>query len=124
MADGTEVADQRQAQAPKWTANLFSELSVTDSLVWRVDVDYKSEYRFSDGHDVTAPSTTLVNSELALSFGQWVTTLWVQNAFDKTYYTRGFGGFSNDPRDEYAFDEPYYQLGNGRQFGLTVKYAF
>lgn len=124
LADGTEVADQRQAQAPKWTANLFSELSVTDSLVWRVDVDYKSEYRFSDGHDVTAPSTTLVNSELALSFGQWVTTLWVQNAFDKTYYTRGFGGFSNDPRDEYAFDEPYYQLGNGRQFGLTVKYAF
>ncbi|BFT31022.1 TonB-dependent receptor [Alteromonas sp. D210916BOD_24] len=124
LADGTEVAEQRQAQAPKWTANLFSELSLTDNLVWRVDVDYKSEYRFSDGHDVTAPSTTLVNSEVALTSGQWVTTLWIQNAFDKTYYTRGFGGFSNDPRDEYAFNEPYYQLGNGRQFGLTVKYAF
>jgi iron complex outermembrane recepter protein len=71
-----------------------------------------------------APSTTLVNSELLIENGPWQTSLWIQNAFDRTYYTRGFGGFSNDPRDEYAFNEPYYQLGNGRQYGVTVKYEF
>lgn len=124
LADGTEVSEQRQAQSPKWTANLYSEYALTDSMLWRVDVDYKSEYRFSDGHDVTSPSTTLVNSEIVVLHGDWQTSLWVQNAFDREYYTRGFGGFSNDPRDEYAFDEPYYQIGNGRQFGVTVKYAF
>ncbi|WP_394222030.1 TonB-dependent receptor [Alteromonas gracilis] len=124
LADGTEVSEQRQAQSPKWTANFYSEYALTDTVMWRVDVDYKSEYRFSDGHDVTSPSTTLVNSEIVVSHGDWQTSLWVQNAFDREYYTRGFGGFSNDPRDEYAFDEPYYQLGNGRQFGVTVKYAF
>ena len=124
LADGTEVAEQRQAQSPKWTANLYSEYALTDTMLWRVDVDYKSEYRFSDGHDVTAPSTTLVNSEIVVLHGDWQTSLWVQNAFDREYYTRGFGGFSNDPRDEYAFEEPYYQIGNGRQFGVTVKYAF
>ncbi|MFZ8201037.1 TonB-dependent receptor [Alteromonas portus] len=124
LADGTEVAEQRQAQSPKWTANLYSEYALTDTMLWRVDVDYKSEYRFSDGHDVTAPSTTLVNSEIVVFHGDWQTSLWVQNAFDREYYTRGFGGFSNDPRDEYAFEEPYYQIGNGRQFGVTVKYAF
>ena len=124
LADGTEVTEQRQAQSPKWTANLYSEYALTDTMLWRVDVDYKSEYRFSDGHDVTAPSTTLVNSEIVVLHGDWQTSLWVQNAFDREYYTRGFGGFSNDPRDEYAFEEPYYQIGNGRQFGVTVKYAF
>ena len=124
LADGTEVSEQRQAQSPKWTANLYSEYALTDNMLWRVDVDYKSEYRFSDGHDVTSPSTTLVNSEIMVLHGDWQTSLWVQNAFDREYYTRGFGGFSNDPRDEYAFDEPYYQIGNGRQFGVTVKYAF
>ena len=124
LADGSEVSEQRQAQSPKWTANLYSEYALTDNMLWRVDVDYKSEYRFSDGHDVTSPSTTLVNSEIVVLHGDWQTSLWVQNAFDREYYTRGFGGFSNDPRDEYAFDEPYYQIGNGRQFGVTVKYAF
>ena len=124
LADGTEVSEQRQAQSPKWTANLYSEYALTDNMLWRVDVDYKSEYRFSDGHDVTSPSTTLVNSEIVVLHGDWQTSLWVQNAFDREYYTRGFGGFSNDPRDEYAFDEPYYQIGNGRQFGVTVNYAF
>ena len=124
LADGTEVSEQRQAQSPKWTANLYSEYALTDTILWRVDVDYKSEYRFSDGHDVTAPSTTLVNSEIVVLHGDWQTSLWIQNAFDREYYTRGFGGFSNDPRDEYAFNEPYYQIGNGRQFGITVKYAF
>ena len=124
LADGTEVTEQRQAQSPKWTANVYSEYALTDTMLWRIDVDYKSEYRFSDGHNVTAPSTTLVNSEIVVLHGDWQTSLWVQNAFDREYYTRGFGGFSNDPRDEYAFDEPYYQIGNGRQFGVTVKYAF
>ncbi|APD85552.1 TonB-dependent receptor [Alteromonas sp. Mex14] len=124
LADGTEVSEQRQAQSPKWTANLYSEYALTDDVLWRVDVDYKSEYRFSDGHDVTAPSTTLVNSEIVVLHGDWQTSLWIQNAFDREYYTRGFGGFSNDPRDEYAFEEPYYQIGNGRQFGINVKYAF
>lgn len=124
LADGTEVSEQRQAQSPKWTANLYSEYVLTDDVLWRVDVDYKSEYRFSDGHDVTAPSTTLVNSEIVVLHGDWQASLWIQNAFDREYYTRGFGGFSNDPRDEYAFEEPYYQIGNGRQFGITVKYAF
>ena len=124
LADGTEVSEQRQAQSPQWTANLYSEYALTDDVLWRVDVDYKSEYRFSDGHDVTAPSTTLVNSEIVVLHGDWQTSLWIQNAFDREYYTRGFGGFSNDPRDEYAFEEPYYQIGYGRQFGITVKYAF
>lgn len=123
-ADGEYVSKQRQAQAPKYTANLFSELWLTDSLVWRADMDFKDEYRFSDGHDETAPATTLYNTDITWVKGMLRTTLWVKNVFDKTWYTRGFGGFSNDPRDYYEFAEPYYQLGDGRQFGVTARFQF
>lgn len=124
QADGTVIAKQQQAQAPKYTANLQSLFAITDALLWNVEVDYTDNYRFSDGHNVEAPSRALVHTQLSWSQGDWETSLWVNNIFDRTYYTRGFGGFSNDPRDFYAFEEPYYQLGNGRQTGVTVRYQF
>ncbi|MEI8648791.1 hypothetical protein P4S73_14335 [Paraglaciecola sp. Hal342] len=40
--------------------------------------------------------------------------------FDRTYYVRGFGGFNNDPREGYVTPEPYYQLGDGRQVGISA----
>ncbi len=123
-AKGEFVEEQRQAQAPRWTANLFSEVWLTDELSWRAEADFKDRYRFSDGHDVMSPSATLFNTQLHWEQENWSTTVWVKNLFDKTYYVRGFGGFSNDPRDNYAFDEPYYQLADGRQFGVTFNYRF
>lgn len=123
-ADGTVVEEQRQAQAPEYTGNLFSEVLLHSDWLWRLTIDYKDEYRFSDGHDVTSPSTTLVNTEVVWTQPDWQTTLWVRNVFDEEYYVRGFGGFSNDPRDGYFPNEPYYQLGDGRQVGITVRYQF
>jgi outer membrane receptor protein involved in Fe transport len=124
QADGTVVAKQRQAQSPKFTGNFYSQLMLGQQWQWNLDIDVKDEYRFSDSHDVTSPFTVLVNSEIIWSQDQWQASLWVKNALDRTYYVRGFGGFSNDPRDYYAFDEPYYQLGDGRQFGLSARYEF
>lgn len=123
-ADGTVVEEQNQAQSPNYTVNLFSELILSDSWLWRVDLDVKDEHRFSDGHDELSPFTALVNSQLVWSTGQWEASVWVKNALDREYYVRGFGGFSNDPRDEYAFVEPYFQLGAERQFGLTLSYQY
>lgn len=123
-AKGDLIAKQKQAQAPEYSANLYSDVALSENWSWRVDIDYKDEYRFSDGHDVTNPATTLVNTDLVWFSGEWQTTLWAKNLFDKTYYVRGFGGFSNDPRDYYETPQPYYQLGDGRQFGITVRYQF
>lgn len=126
-AKGEFIAEQEQAQAPSWTASVFSELQLARQWAWRVDVDYKDRYRFSDGHDVTAPSTVLVGTQLQWDNDHWYASLWANNLLDRTYYVRGFGGFSNDPRDGesgYATPQPYYQLGDGRQFGLTVGLRF
>lgn len=126
-ARGDFIDEQQQAQAPRWTANLYSRVLISDSWSWQADVDFKDRYRFSDGHDVMSPSATLVNTQLKWEQRNWYASVWANNVFDKTYYVRGFGGFSNDPRDGefgYATPEPYYQLGTGRQYGVTVGYQF
>lgn len=124
QADGTVLLEQQQAQAPKYTGNIMSQYDISSTLRFNVELDYSASYRFSDGHNVTAPSRTLVHSQLTWQQESWQVGIWVNNLFDRTYYTRGFGGFSNDPRDYYAFEEPYYQLGNGRQSGVTIEYHF
>lgn len=123
-ADGTEIEKQDQAQAPDFTANLISSWWINDTWRWNIDVDVKDEYRFSDGHEVTAPFTALVNTEIVYQREIYQISAWVKNVFDREYYVRGFGGFSNDPRDFYEFEEPYYQLGDGRQVGVTFRYQF
>jgi iron complex outermembrane receptor protein len=124
LADGQFVAKQEQAQAPRYTTNIASVVDIMDNLSWRFEVNAKDDYRFSDGHDEISPSYVLVNSSIRYDVDQWSVTLWAKNLLDEEYLVRGFGGFSNDPRDEYETPEPYFQLGDGRQVGITAQYQF
>lgn len=124
LANGTFVDRQRQAQAPKHTFNLAATGYLNDQLSLRLEADVKDQYRFSIAHNERAPLAVLVNAQLRLELDSWDISFWAKNLFDRQYYVRGFGGFSNDPRDEYANPEPYYQLGDGRQFGITTSYQY
>lgn len=122
--NGSFVPEQDQAQAPQFTFYASSTYAFNDRISWFIDLDAKDEYRFSDGHEVRAPFTLVVNTNVTYDLGQSTISLWVKNVFDRTVYTRGFGGFSNDPRDDYAFDEPYFQFGQPRQIGASYTYSF
>lgn len=118
---------QTQAQAPKRTLNLASQYYFTDQLSWRLEMDAKDSFRFSDGHEERSPSYELVNTSLSYQLETLTFTLWAKNLLDEVYYVRGFGGFSNDPRDgEFGYDtpEPYFQLGDGRQVGISIDYRY
>lgn len=122
--DGSFVPEQDQAQAPSYTLYLSSELALSDSWAWFVDIDAKDEFRFSDGHDERSPSTVVVNTNVSWQQGNHLVRIWIKNLTDRLIYTRGFGGFSNDPRDGYEFDEPYFQFGQPRQLGVTYEYHY
>ncbi|WJG08341.1 TonB-dependent receptor [Aliiglaciecola sp. LCG003] len=124
LSDGSLIDRQQQAQAPKHTFNIAMTGYISEHISVHIDADGKDEYRFSDGHDVTSPFTVLLNAQVKYHWQEWTFSLWSKNLLDREYYVRGFGGFSNDPRDEYAFPEPYFQLGDGRQFGLTANYLY
>ena len=70
-----------------------------------------------------SPSARLINANITWQRGAWAVTLWGRNLQDKTTVTRGFGTFGNDPRKDYAL-EPYYQFGEPRTVGATVRYQF
>ena len=123
-SNGDYVFKQDQAQAPKFTLYLRPQFSISESLTWAIELESKSDYRFSDGHNERSDAYQMINSDLRWQNDHWVFSLWAKNLTDEIIQTRGFGGFSNDPRDAYAFAEPYYQFGQARQFGVSMEYQF
>lgn len=123
-AKGEFVAEQNQAQAPNYTFNAGIDWHLSDQLSFHIEADGKDEFRFSDGHDELSEAFVLWHAKATYQLNDWQLSLWAKNLFDETYYVRGFGGFSNDPRDEYAFPEPYFQLGDGRQVGVTAQFVY
>ncbi len=124
QADGTYVDSREQAQAPRYTYHLSSDWLLTDCLKWNLEVEGKDDYYFSDSHDERNPAYALVHTKLSYLHDDWEVSFWVKNLMDKTYYTRGFGGFNNDPREYYEGEKAYYQLGDGRQAGISASYQF
>jgi outer membrane receptor protein involved in Fe transport len=123
--NGEFVGIQQQAHAPKYTAYLASNWQLSNSINWFVDIDVKDDFRLGISHDVRAPSTTVINSELtwrAMGKHAYSFKLWVKNVTDKAIVTRGFGSFPNDPRDGYSTNGPYFQFGQPRQIGVTFNY--
>ena len=127
-SDGSVIDKQRQAQAPKYTAHAFVNMNLIDDVLWHVSVDAKSSHRFSDGHDEINPGHAIVNTRVTMplsgALAGWELSAFVHNVLDKTYYVRGFGGFSNDPREYYEIPKGYVQFGGQRQTGVQVSYAF
>ena len=120
-----EIVPERDlAQAPSYTFNIGTEIDLMPNLLLRIEADGKDEYFFSDGHNEKSNSFTLVNARLSYQLDEWSLALWGKNLFDREYYVRGFGGFSNDPRDNYANAQPYYQFGDGRMLGVSASYQF
>ena len=123
-AKGELVPEQEQAQAPDYTFNVGMDLSITDAVQLSLEADGKDDYRFSDGHDERANSHILWHGNLSYQVRDWTLSIWGKNLFDKEYYVRGFGGFNNDPREFYEGAKPYYQFGDGRQFGISAYLDF
>jgi len=123
-AKGELVPERDLAQAPSYTFNIGTKIDIMDNVFLRIEADGKDEYFFSDGHNEKSNSFTLVNARLTYQLDEWSLALWGKNLFDREYYVRGFGGFSNDPRDDYANAQPYYQIGDGRMLGVSANYQF
>ncbi len=119
-----DILDGReQAHAPRYTFSLGSNITFTDALDLRIEVEGKDWFYFSDSHNEKSSRYELLNASLNYTQAQWSLSLWGKNLTDKTYEVRGFGGFGNDPRKLYA-TEPYYQLGEPRQYGVSGSYKF
>jgi len=117
-----EVASAREAaMAPELMGAIGLNYRNDAGIHASVSASYKGDYYFSDSHNQKSEPYSLLNFNVGKSFGKTQVSLWVQNALDERYTTRGFY-FGLIPPD-YP-DQLWKSFGDPRQIGLTIDYSF
>jgi len=117
----TSGGDREAAMSPVITGSLRLNYSNDSGIFGSVRSSYKSGYFYSDSHNEKAEPYTLTNLALGKSFGKTTTTIWIRNAFDERFTTRGFY-FGLIPPD-YP-DQLWKSYGDPRQIGVSMDYKF
>ena len=117
----TSGGDREAAMSPVITGSLRLNYSNDSGIFGSVRSSYKSGYFYSDSHNERAEPYTLTNLALGKSFGKTTTTIWIRNAFDERFTTRGFY-FGLIPPD-YP-DQLWKSYGDPRQIGVSMDYKF
>ena len=124
LADGglVDKSGRDQAHAPSYQFNVGADFWFGTGFYGRLEVEGRDQFYFSDSHDEQSDSYQLLHARLGYRWDQLDLALWGRNLTDEDYQTRGFY-FGNDPRKFYV-DEPYYQYGEPRVFGVEARYSF
>ncbi len=117
------LTDREQAQAPNYSYHWSNKFMPDEHWFSIVTFEGKDEEFFSDNHELKNPKTDLIHLQIGYQTELWRVALWSKNITNETIFVRGFGSFGNDPRNNYA-TEPYFQLGDPRQTGLSFNYQF
>lgn len=121
---GVDLDGHDLPQAPKYTYTIGTNVQLSSALNVDIQVQGKDEFFFSNDHEFKSSPYNLVNARVEYTLEQWQFALWGRNIGDKDYEVRGFGTFSNDPRDFFAEPELYTQLGEPRVLGVSANYTF
>ena len=117
----TSGGDREAAMSPIITGSIRLNYSNDSGIFGSVRSSYKSGYFYSDSHNEKAEPYTLTNLALGKSFGKTTTTIWIRNAFDERFTTRGFY-FGLIPPD-YP-DQLWKSYGDPRQIGVSMDHKF
>ena len=119
----TDVNGRSPAQSPNYQYTIGMDVNFAENWNFKVDVEGKGAYYFSNRHNEKSTSYQLLNASFAYVSENWTATLWARNLANVDYQTRGFGSFGNNPGNGYT-TELYTQQGNPRTFGFTLGYDF
>ena len=111
-----------QAKSPELQFNLGASIRFSDRWRARVELEGRDDSRFGYYHERTLPSHTLLNASVRASFGSTELQLWGRNLADRDYAVHGLY-FGNDPRKGWI-NESYFQYGEPRVVGVTVRHSF
>ena len=117
----TSGGDREAAMSPVITGSLRLNYANDSGIFGSIRSSYKSGYFYSDSHNEKAEPYTLTNLALGKSFGKTTATVWIRNAFDERFTTRGFY-FGLIPPD-YP-DQLWKSYGDPRQIGVSMDYKF
>ena len=107
--------------SPTITGSLRLNYSNDSGIFGSIRTSYKSGYFYSDSKNEKAESYILTTLALGKSFGKTAAKIWIRNAFDERFTTRGFY-FGLIPPD-YP-DQLWKSYGDPRQIGVSMDYKF
>ncbi len=119
---GRDLDGREQAHAPSYQFFAGAEWEFAPGWSARLEAEGKDEYYFSNSHAARSEAYELINASIGYRAERWNALLWGRNLSDEEYFVRGFY-FGNDPRDFYTA-RPFTQLGEPRQFGLSVQVSW
>jgi outer membrane receptor protein involved in Fe transport len=111
-----------QAKSPRWQYNVGASLWFTDRLSARVEAEGRDDSRFGYYHQQRIGSYDIVNASVRFRMDRAELQIWGRNLTDEDYPVHGLY-FGNDPRKGWI-NETYYQFGEPRVLGITVRYFF
>lgn len=111
-----------QAKSPQWQYNIGADLGLTDSLSLRLEVEGRDDSRFGYYHEQSIGGYDLLNASLRYRVGRTEWQVWGRNLTNENYAVHGLY-FANDPRKGWV-NETYYQYGEPRVVGVTVRFFF
>jgi len=117
----TSGGDREAAMSPVITGSLRLNYSNDSGIFGSVRTSYKSGYFYSDSHNEKAEPYTLTNLALGKSFGKTTAKIWIRNAFDERFTTRGFYFGLIPPNYP---DQLWKSYGDPRQIGVSMDYKF
>ena len=117
----TSGGDREAAMSPVITGSLRLNYSNDSGIFGSVRSSYKSGYFYSDSHNEKAEPYTLTNLALGNSFGKTTAKIWIRNAFDERFTTRGFYFGLIPPNYP---DQLWKSYGDPRQIGVSMDYKF
>jgi iron complex outermembrane recepter protein len=111
-----------QAKAPSWQYHVGADWRPSGRLSARLEVEGRDASRFGYYHDGMLSGSTLVNASVRYRLQRTELQFWGRNLGDAEYAVHGLY-FGNDPRKGWI-NETYYQYGEPRVVGLTVRVSF
>ena len=115
-----DLDGREQAHAPGWQYSLSAEWTSLRGWMARADLYGSDAFYFDASHDQRSDPYTLLNLKAGYSGDRWSAYLWGRNVFDERYAVRGFY-FGLEPPD--FANKLYVQLGDPRQFGVTLTWS-
>ena len=117
------LRDRGQAKSPEWQYNLGLNVDLTERLRGRLEADGRDSSYYGYYHDGVIDGYAVAHASLSYNFDKFTVQGWIRNLTDEDYAVHALY-FANDPREAFAMNHTYYQLGEPRVFGVNVSYSF
>lgn len=120
--EGVDISDRDQAHAPEYQVSLHAAWRSSSGWMARADFVAVDDFYFDvPPADQRADAHSLTHLKAGYEGERFSAYVWARNVFDEDYIVRGFY-FANEPPN--WEDKRYVQLGEPRQFGVSVRWEY